>query len=121
MPTILIIDDDIDLRRMLVRLLERENYMIREAGNGIEALTLLDHTIPDLIITDIIMPEQDGIGTINAVRKLHPQIKIIAISGGGRMLSEDYLKIANMLGAHYVLSKPFSNRDLLKKIRELIE
>jgi CheY-like chemotaxis protein len=121
MPTILIIDDDIDLRKMLVRLLERENYMILEAESGIEALSLLDHSIPDLIITDIIMPDQDGIGTINSVRKLHPDIKIIAISGGGRMLSQDYLRIAEILGAHYTFPKPFDNRELLEKIKELID
>jgi len=120
MPTILIIDDDIDLRRMLARLLARENYLTLEASNGLEALSLLDHNIPDLIITDIIMPDQDGIGTINTLRKKYPEIKIIAISGGGRMLSEDYLKIAKMLGAHHALSKPFDNRELLDKIRELI-
>ena len=120
MPTILIIDDDIDLRRMLARLLARENYLTLEASNGLEALSLLDHNIPDLIITDIIMPDQDGIGTINTLRKKYPEIKIIAISGGGRMLSEDYLKIAKMLGAHHVMPKPFSNQELLEKIKELI-
>ena len=120
MPSILIIEDDVDLRRMLVRLLERENYIIFETGNGLEALNLLNHYIPDLIITDIIMPDQDGIGTINVLRKKYPGIKIIAISGGGRMLSKDYLSIASMLGAHYTLPKPFANNELLEKIKELV-
>jgi len=120
MPSILIIEDDIDLRRMLLRLLEREHYIIFEAGNGLEALNILYQYIPDLIITDIIMPDQDGIGTINTLRQKYPYIKIIAISGGGRMISKDYLKIAKMLGAHHVMQKPFDNQELLDKIKELI-
>ena len=120
MPKILIIEDDVDLRRMLTRLLEREDFTVLEANNGLEANTILDHTVPQLVITDLIMPEQDGIGTINYIRKKLPDIKIIAISGGGRMISQDYLKIARMLGAQYTFKKPFSNRELVAKVRELI-
>jgi two-component system cell cycle response regulator CpdR len=120
MPRILIIEDDVYLRRMLTRLLERENFTVLEANNGLEANTILDHTEPNLVITDIIMPEQDGIGTINYIRKNLPGTKIIAISGGGRMIREDYLKIARMLGAEYTFKKPFSNRELVNKVRELI-
>jgi CheY-like chemotaxis protein len=120
MFTILIIEDDADLRKLLIRLLKRENYHILEAVNGREAIEILGHSKPDLVITDIIMPDEDGIGTINILRQHHPEIKIIAISGGGRMLSEDYLKIARMLGAHSSFSKPFDNKALLIKIKELL-
>ena len=73
-----------------------------------------------MVITDIIMPDQDGIGTINELKKRYPEIKIIAISGGGRMLSKDYLGIAKILGAHYTFSKPFDTKLFLNKVHELI-
>ena len=76
MQTILIIEDDTDLRRMLVKLLERENYRVLEAGTGLEALQILDYYIPEMVITDIIMPDQDGIGTINELKKRFPEINI---------------------------------------------
>jgi CheY-like chemotaxis protein len=120
MQTILIIEDDTDLRRMLVKLLERDNYKVLEAGTGLEALQILDYYIPDMVITDIIMPDQDGIGTINELKKRFPEIKIIAISGGGRMLSKDYLGIAKILGADYTFSKPFDTNLFLQKVKELI-
>jgi len=120
MPKILIIEDDVDLRRMLTRLLEREDFTVLEANNGIEANEILDYTEPNLVITDIIMPDQDGIGTINYIRKKLPDTKIIAISGGGRMIREDYLKIARMLGAQFTFKKPFNNRELVEKVRELL-
>ncbi len=121
MATILLIEDDSDLRKFLTRLLERENHYIIEAENGIEAETILTSLKPDLVITDLIMPEQDGIGTINMLREKHPEMKIIAISGGGSILGADYLQIASKLGAHYVFSKPFDNKQLLTKVKELLE
>lgn len=121
MYTILIIEDDPDVRNLLKRLFEREKYHILEAGNGREAIHLLSHAKPDLVITDIIMPEEDGIGTINILRQKYPEIKIIAISGGGRMSSEEYLNIARMLGAHASFSKPFDNKELLRKAKELLK
>jgi len=120
MSTILIIEDDKDLRKFLIRLLEREIHYIIEAENGLEAATILASLRPDLVITDIIMPEQDGIGTINILRERHPDIKIIAISGGGSILGADYLNIARKLGAHYVFAKPFDNKQLLAKVKELL-
>ena len=120
MPKILLIEDDHDLRKMLCKLLEREHYEVIEASNGIEALVKVQAITPDVVITDIIMPEQDGIGTINELKKRNKDVKIIAISGGGRMLSEDYLQIAEMLGARYTFAKPFDNSELLNKISELI-
>jgi DNA-binding response OmpR family regulator len=120
MSTILLIEDDTDLRKLLTKVLERESFRVLEAGTGLEAMQIIEYQIPDLVITDIIMPDQDGIGTINELKKNHPDIKIIAISGGGRMLSEDYLKIANMLGAHYTFKKPFDNNEFVAKIHELL-
>ena len=120
MSTILLIEDDTDLRKLLVKVLERERFRVLEAGDGIEAMQILDLDTPQLVITDIIMPDQDGIGTINLLKKKHPGIKIIAISGGGRMISEDYLNIARMLGAHYTFKKPFDNKEFVDKVKELL-
>jgi DNA-binding response OmpR family regulator len=120
MPTILLIEDDTDLRRLLIKVLEREKFKVLEAGNGLEAMHILNLQTPDLVITDLIMPDQDGIGTINLLKKNHPDIKIIAISGGGRMLSEDYLSIAKMLGAHHTFKKPFDNKEFVLKVKELL-
>ena len=121
MPTILLIEDDTDLRKMLVKVLEREKLRVLEAGSGLEAMQILKFEIPDLVITDLIMPDQDGIGTINLLKKKYPDIKIIAISGGGRMISQDYLKIAEMLGAHHTFKKPFDNREFVRKVKELLD
>jgi len=121
MASILLIEDDTDLRKLLLKLLERENYRVLEAGNGIEAMQILELQAPDLVVTDLIMPDQDGIGTINLLKKKHPGVKIIAMSGGGRMLSEDYLKIAQMLGASFTFKKPFDNKEFLIKVKELLE
>ena len=82
MSKILIIEDDIDLRRMLTRLLERENFTVLEANNGLEANVIFDQAVPALVITDIIMPDQDGIGTINFIRKNFPGTKIFPRNNG---------------------------------------
>ena len=120
MSTILLVEDDTDLRKMLRKVLERESFRVLEAGTGLEAMQILNLHTPNLVVTDIIMPDQDGIGTINRLKKSHPDIKIIAISGGGRMLSEDYLGIAKMLGAHHTFNKPFDTKLFVKKVHELI-
>ena len=120
MSTILIIEDDTDLRRMLVKLLQREDFRVFEAGTGLEALQILDYFIPDLVFTDIIMPDQDGIGTINELKKRYPEIKIIAISGGGRIVPDEYVYLAKQLGAHCALTKPFTPQEIVEAVRELL-
>ena len=120
MATILLVEDDTELRKLLTKVLEREQFRVLEASNGLEAMQILELQAPDLVITDIIMPDQDGIGTINQLKKNHPEIKIIAISGGGRMLKEDYLGIAKMLGAHHTFTKPFNNKEFIDKVHELL-
>jgi len=120
MAKVLIVEDDTDLRKFLTRLLERENHYILEADNGNEASAIISSFKPDLVITDIIMPEQDGIGTINMLREKYPEIKVIAISGGGNILGADYLGIARKLGAHWAFAKPFDNRQLVDKVKELL-
>jgi CheY-like chemotaxis protein len=114
MERILIIDDDPQILDMLGQILEREGYDIVKALNGKEGNPV------DLIITDIIMPEKDGIETIFELRKDFPDLKMIAISGGGRIEPEEYLFMAQKLGVQRTFAKPVARAELLKALRELL-
>jgi DNA-binding response OmpR family regulator len=119
MIRILLIDDDESFRKMLRMTLQRANYEVVEACNGKEALTLFDSQPTDLVITDLIMPDKEGLETIGELRQSRPDLKIIAMSGGGRINAMDYLKIAQRIGANRTLAKPFSHAELLRAIEEL--
>lgn len=120
MTAILLVDDDEAFRTMMTRTLTRAGHDVVEAGDGRTALRMLDSHPVDLMITDIIMPDKEGIETIVAVRKSHPELKIIAMSGGGRVRADDYLEMAQGLGAFRVLRKPFESEELFKAIREAL-
>lgn len=121
MSVILIIEDDRELREMLRTALLRKNYTVLEAENGKEALIHLKPGVTDLIITDLIMPEEDGLEVIMKIRELNHGIKVIAISGGGKAGPGSYLNLAKALGADAVYSKPFSINDLVSKIEEMLD
>lgn len=120
MPSILIIDDDAQILKMLRQILERESYDVTEAFNGKQGLRLYRENPTDLVITDIIMPEKEGIEIIIELKRDYPDVKIIAISGGGRINPEDYLDIAKKLGAHRIFTKPVERKKLLNAVRELL-
>lgn len=120
MAGILLVEDDNDLRAMLKSSLERKRYTVIEASNGREALQKFKPLLTDLVITDLLMPEQDGIGLIMEVKKLRPDIKVIAISGGGKAGPSNYLSIAETLGADAVFAKPFSLASLMDKVTSII-
>ena len=119
MKQILIIDDDTQFRLMLRRILEKEGYEVFEAADGKQGLTCFRNTQTDLVITDIIMPEKEGVETIVALRKEYPSVKIIAISGGGRNAPGDYLTLAKKLGAHVTMEKPLNRNYLLEEVKHL--
>lgn len=96
---IIIIDDDDQIREMLMEMLVREGYEVLPASNGKEGIRLYRERQTDLIITDIVMPEKDGLETIMELRKDFPEVKVIAMSGGGRNGPESYLQVAKRLGA----------------------
>ncbi len=121
MPRILLVDDDDAVRSTLRRALTRLGYEVREASNGKEAMKLCAQETPDLVMTDIIMPEQEGLETIRAIRRLHPGLKVVAMSGGGRIVATDYLKTAATLGADAVLAKPFSTEEMASALALLLE
>lgn len=112
MPRILLVDDD-DLSRQAVhRMLERGGYEVRSTGNGREAIDSYRAGEVDLVITDLIMPDTDGLEIIQEIRRKDPGAKILAISGGGRVQAEEYLSVARKFGALEVLPKPFGSQDL---------
>jgi len=118
---ILIIEDDVGVRDFLESLLERAGYETVTAANGKEGVDVFATSPVDLVITDIIMPEKDGIETIMDMKRLNPALKVIAISGGGRSEPEDYLHSARLLGADRTVRKPFNNEDILQSVRALLD
>ncbi len=110
-------DDDPDVRLVLRRMLEPDGYEVAEAGHGREALEVVHNRAFDLVITDLIMPEQEGIETIQAFHRRYPQVKIIAISGA---YGSDYLRIAKHLGAHEVMQKPLRLEAVLSTVSRLL-
>jgi DNA-binding response OmpR family regulator len=121
MAGILIVEDDRDLREMLGISLTRRKFTVLEAGNGKEAIMHFKPSITDLVVTDLIMPEEDGLKVIMKLRELKPSVKVIAISGGGKAGPGSYLNLAKALGADAIYSKPFSINELINKIEELLE
>jgi DNA-binding NtrC family response regulator len=117
--TILVIDDDEDYRLLVRTLLVRAGYRVLEASNGLAGLRFVAQTRVDLLITDMIMPEHEGVETILIVRHMHPQLKVVAMSGvtGCR----EYLDMADRLGANATLEKGVLPKLLVGTVRSLID
>ena len=108
MAKILLVDDNADILKTHGAVLRRAGHEVVTAANCNEALRLAEQNAFDLVITDLVMPDKEGIETILALRQLTPDLKIIAMSGGGRINANDYLIIARQCGAAQTLAKPFS-------------
>lgn len=121
MPGVLIVEDDKELREMLKISLARRKFTVLEAENGRDAIVHFKPSITDLVVTDLIMPDEDGLKVIMKLREIKPSVKIIAISGGGKAGPGSYLSLAKALGANATFSKPFSINDLIAKIEELLD
>lgn len=121
MAKILIIDDEEQVRLYLRKILEPEGHEIVEAGNGKVGLQLYREEPADLIITDIFMPEKEGLETIRELRRDYPEVKIIVISGGGNRLNLDVLPMARRFGALRALAKPFTRQDMLSAVRVALD
>jgi CheY-like chemotaxis protein len=117
---ILLVDDNDDARMTVARILEMSGHTVVQAANAKEASALLKDQSPDLVITDIFMPEGDGFEMLNELRGREPRIPVIAMSGGGVQQGMDVLAIAGRLGAKNVLYKPFARRQLLDAIAEAL-
>jgi DNA-binding response OmpR family regulator len=117
MTSVLVIDDDPLVRDSVRRVLERAGLTVDVAGGGHEGMERIGKAEPDLIVTDILMPDGEGMETIRAVRRKYPAARILAISGGSRLMGARYLlSLAKQLGATDVLAKPFGPADLLAKV-----
>ena len=116
---ILVIDDDHLVRYTLSKILQRNGYDVVTASDGKRAMTVFRAEHPDAVITDIVMPEQEGAETILLLRKERPEVRIIAISGGARTGNLDYLDMARALGADDVIRKPFEAEELLSRLARL--
>jgi len=120
MANVLVVDDDDNLRKIIQIFLEADGHDVYEAADGVIALRFLQEGPVDVVITDIFMPHQDGIGTIMEIREKYPSIRIIAISGGGRRADIDFLELAEYVGASNIFKKPFEMQALREKVQELL-
>lgn len=117
---ILVVEDQDDVRATLRDILEADGYDVIEAVDGGQALELLETRPADLVITDIFMPEKDGIQTIIELRRKHPSIKIIAVSGGGHARNFEFLEFSLGIGAIKTLAKPLGRDQILQAVREAL-
>ena len=121
MARILIVDDDAQFRKMLRMMLEKGGHEIFEAPDGKVGLALYKKDPTDLVISDIFMPHKEGLQTIKELRQDFPDAKIIAVSGGGKVKGFDYLDDAELFGANRTLAKPFTGKDVLAAVGELLD
>ncbi|HEY1792243.1 MAG TPA: response regulator [Opitutaceae bacterium] len=119
--SILIVDDEPGIRELLCLMLQAAGHTVVTAENGIEAPKILASQSVDVVISDLLMPERDGLEFITEVRKKFPSVKIIAMSGGGHIARDSYLRIAKNFGAHVLLEKPFSQSGVLGAIEAVLQ
>jgi CheY-like chemotaxis protein len=118
--SILVVDDEPGIRELLALMLEGAGHTVVAAEDGLQAPKLLEAHKIDVVITDLLMPERDGLEFITEVRKKHPDVKIIAMSGGGRIARDSYLRIAKNFGAHLLLEKPFNQSSVLAAVESVL-
>jgi DNA-binding NtrC family response regulator len=121
MAHVLIVDDDTLMREMLLAMMDMDGISASGAENGNVALKLLRANTYDLIITDILMPEKEGIETIMEIKNEWPDLPIIAISGGGKLNPEIYLQLSKNLGARYSFNKPFTKEQMMFAVRNCLQ
>lgn len=120
-PMVCVIDDDEHVRATLAEILRRSGYDVVLASDGDVGLQMVETKRPDIVVTDIVMPNREGIETIREIRSRFPNVRILAMSGGGsKSTSTDFLELAYALGADDVLAKPFRMAELLHKMGKLV-
>ena len=119
--TVLIIDDDPGMLALLATLLDSHGFRVLTASNGVRALQVIRESAPRVVLTDILMPGQDGIEIIRAIRRAHFNVKIIAMSGGGRIDKMDLLRYARLLGADATISKPADTDELVQLLQSFVQ
>ncbi len=119
--SILVVDDEPGIRELLCLMLEAAGHSVVSAEDGIQAPKVLAAQPIQVVITDLLMPERDGLEFITEIRKKFPSVKIIAMSGGGHIARDSYLRIAKNFGAHVLLEKPFSQSGVLGAIEAVLQ
>ncbi len=120
MARVLVIDDDEQTRTLVRHMLSREGHEVVEAVDGADGLRLFGKSPPDLVLTDINMPGLDGHEVITAIRVLHPEVPIIAVSGGGAIAKDELLVKASALGAVEIIMKPFEFTQLVGAVKRAL-
>lgn len=120
MARILLVDDEDAVLRLLEAVLAIDHHEVTTARDGNLAIAAVTNGTFDLVVTDLVMPDKEGLETIIEIRRLKPELKIIAMSGGGRGSADDYLEMAAVLGASKTLAKPFSSHELLAAVTEVL-
>jgi|SRR5882672_10154007 len=116
---VLVIDDNADVRSMIQALLESEGYAVSVAGNGREGMQLQRSNPAPVVVTDVFMPDKDGIETVYEMLQEFPQTKIVVVSGGTHRVNLNYGRVAVTLGACKFLHKPFHPQELVDAVHEL--
>jgi len=121
MAHILVIEDDEQIRVLLRQILEQEGHEVLEAPEGDKGLKIYRENLPDIVITDLIMPGKEGLETIRELREVNPDVRILAVSGGGKISPDLYLDLARRLGAFLTLKKPFTRMEILGAVDLLVQ
>ena len=121
MARILVIEDDEGVRSTMRELLQRAGHAVIDAANGRDGAAIFKDNVVDLVITDMIMPEQEGVETIQQILADRPATRIIAMSGGGRAKYFGFLGVAKALGALHTLTKPFTRQQLLETVEQCLK
>lgn len=120
MSTILVLDDEKSVQALFSQFLQGEGYNVLCAANGREGLEMLRKSKVDLVITDIMMPEMDGLEVVRKIRDGNASLPVIAISGGMRNAAVNFVSVAREFGANAIFEKPVSLGDLLTSVKELL-
>lgn len=120
MARVLVVDDDSLVRKTIKHLLAAQGHEVHEAENGRQGEALALRDSPDIVVIDLLMPEQEGVETIISLRRQRPHLRILAISGGGQMRYPDFLKMAKQFGADATLAKPFDRDTLVRALAPLL-
>jgi CheY-like chemotaxis protein len=120
MTTILVIDDDAHMRQFMRRVLESSGYTVTEAANGRAGVERFRAEPADVVVTDMVMPEQGGIETMLQLKSAHPKVRIVGVTGSGAGAQLSLVRSAGRLGADVWLAKPFLANELLRAIAEVL-
>ena len=122
MAKILVVDDELSIRVMLTHMLEQDGHEVFVAEDGEQGVNLYRENFPDVVISDLVMPNKNGIDMILELKKEYPELRVLAISGGGGITGAfDYLPTAKLVGANNILKKPFGIQDLRDALQAVLD